>query len=74
MFTDDDLKRLKDKGAHWFYEQRHEKFEALIARLEATETIARLVQRYTERQGDSNDCRCDFCYALGIWRKSKGVK
>lgn len=70
-FTDDDLKRFKERNAKPRYamQLRQEQWEALLARLEAAEALLNLWMQCDD------DCEIDgsvFDAAMKAWHESKG--
>lgn len=72
VFTDDDLKQLKNNfrtNETWYMDLQSEQMEALLARLEAAEHIIELCDG-----GDANRHHASENYqkAYEIWRKAAG--
>lgn len=67
-FTDDDLKRFKERNAKPRYamQLRQEQWEALLARLEASEKFGRSFNSDSDKLSESQK------RYLEAWRESKG--
>ncbi len=72
-FSDDDLKKAHElsktlRGSM----DSFIKLPALLARTDAAEKVCQILQRFVERQEHAAHCRCDFCYALKLWKEKAG--
>lgn len=73
--SDDAFKQLKERHAKTIHTMEMPTrcgICRLFARLGAAEKIVDIVKRYVERQDCAAACRCDFCYALKLWRQAAG--
>lgn len=74
-FTDDDLKRLKDRvndpnGADGLHDIFAVDILHLLARLEAAEVVIQRALQY--KHPLHGNCRCNNCKPVEIWRKAAG--